>query len=68
MIEVTVFVLNSDFSSMPLRTQVRPAIESVSGKEGLRPRNAVLLVFLLLCCTTLRYGYSSSSSSSTGSP
>ena len=36
------FVLQR-WSSMPLRTQVRPAIEFVSGKEGLRPRIAVFV-------------------------
>ena len=51
-----------------LRTQVRPAIEFVSVKEGLRPRVAVFAGIASFCRTTLCYGYSSSSSSSTGTP
>ena len=44
---------------MPLRTQVRPAIEFVSGKEGLRPRIAVFVsrYFCLRVLVFLEFAY-----------
>ena len=47
------------WSSMPLRTQVRPAIEFVSGKEGLRPRIAVFVprYFCLRVLVFLEFAY-----------
>ena len=44
---------------MPLRTQVRPAIEFVSGMEGLRPRIAVFVswYFCLRLLVFLEFAY-----------
>ena len=47
------------FISLPLRTQVRPAIEFVSGKEGLRPRIPVFVswYFCLRVLVFLEFAY-----------